>query len=383
MNSIDVTKINMDGLARTGPKAYIHLDRLNHNFSVIQNNAENCSIMCIVKTNAYGHGGVLVSKTLEKAGCKWFGVFTHEEGIELRDAGLDQNIFILCKLNKEALGAAVEYNFSLNLSSWDDFRLLEEYYSNNRILPKVHLKIDTGMTRLGFDFKDTDAVLDKIVNFKPLNCEGIYSHLATADEGDLRYAHTQLKRFQTILYKAEQKGVRFRYTHCSNSGALLTLPGSKFNMLRVGLLLYGVYPSDEAPHSIPVKPVMDYRGTVVELRKVDAGVSVSYGGIWTSKKDTQIGVVQSGFADGVPRPWFEKGTVGYRGKRYPLAGRICMDQLTVDFGNDDITIGEEVLFWGEDHGIQISIEEISKDILSTPYVIFTGLSKRVKRIPVS
>ena len=239
------------------------------------------------------------------------------------------------------------------------------------------------MTRLGFDFKDTDAVLDKIVNFKTLDCAGIYSHFATADEGDLGYAHTQLKRFQTIIQKAEQKGVRFRYTHCSNSGAILTLPESKFNMLRVGLLLYGVYPSDEVPRSIPVKPVMDFKGTIVEIRKIDAGIPVSYGGIWTSKKGTHIGVVQSGFADGVPRPWFENGTVGYRGKRYPLAGRICMDQFTVDFGNDDVGIGDEVLIWGEDHGIQIPIEEISKDILSTPYVIFTGLSNRVKRIPVS
>ena len=373
----------MDGLVQTGPKAYINVDRLNHNFSLIQNHAENCSIMCIVKANGYGHGGVLVSQALQKAGCKWFGVFTHEEGIELRNAGLNQNIFILCKLNKVALEAAVEYNFSLNLSSWDDFELLEQFYSKKQILPKAHLKIDTGMTRLGFDFKDTDAVLDKIVNFKALDCEGLYSHFSTADEGDLRYAHTQLKRFQTIIHKAEQKGIRFRYTHCSNSGALLTLPESKFNMLRVGLLLYGVYPSDKVPRSIPVKSVMDFKGTVVEIRKIDAGVPVSYGGIWTSKKDTHIGVVQSGFADGVPRPWFENGTVGYRGRRYPLAGRICMDQLTVDFGNDDVAIGDEVLFWGEDHGIQISIEEISKDILSTPYVIFTGLSNRVKRIPVS
>ena len=372
----------MDGMVQIGPKAYIRVDRLNHNFSVIQNLAEDCSIMCIVKTNAYGHGGVVISQALEKFGCKWFGVFTHEEGIELRNAGINQNIFILSKLNQVAIEAAVEYNFSLNLSSWKDFELLEQFYIKKQILPKVHLKIDTGMTRLGFDFKDTDVVLDKIANFNTLACEGIYSHFATADEGDLRYAHTQLKRFQTIIHKAEQKGINFRYTHCSNSGALLTLPESKFNMLRVGLLLYGVYPSDEVPRFVPVKPVMNFMGTIVEIRKINAGTSVSYGGIWTAEKDTHIGVVQSGFADGVPRPWFENGTVGYRGKRYPIAGRICMDQLTVDFGDDDITIGDDVLFWGEDNGIQISTEEISRDILSTPYVIFTGLSNRVKRVPI-
>ncbi len=370
-------------LTQTGPKAYIHLDRLEHNFSVIQKHAENCSLMCIVKTNAYGHGGVLVSKSLEIAGCEWLGVFTHEEGIELRNAGIDQKIFVLCKLNKEALETAVEFNFSLNLSGWDDFELLETYYKDYRILPKIHLKIDTGMTRLGFNLKDTHAVLDKISNFPALDCEGIYSHFATADEGDLSYAYTQLKRFQSIIQKAENKGIHFRYTHCSNSGALLTLPESQFNMLRVGLLLYGVYPSEEVPQSINVKPVMDFKGTVVEMRKVDAGTPVSYGGVWTSKKDTQIGVVQLGFADGVPRPWFENGTIGYRGKRYPIAGRICMDQMTVDFGDDPVTIGDEVLIWGEDEKNHISIEEISREISSTPYVIFTGLSSRVKRIPVS
>jgi alanine racemase len=372
----------MDGLSQTGPKAYIHLDRLNHNFSEIKNRADNCSLMCIVKTDAYGHGGVLVSKTLEGAGCQWFGVFTHEEGIELRNAGVNQNIFVLCKLNKEALEAAVEYKFSLNLSSWEDFGLLEQFYRKNQILPKVHLKIDTGMTRLGFDFKDTESVLEKILEFRPLDCEGIYSHFATADEGELTYAHTQLKRFQSIIQKAEKKGIQFRYIHCSNSGALLTLPKSRFNMLRVGLLLYGVYPSDEVPQTIPVKPVMDFKGIVVELRKIEAGTPVSYGGIWTSKKETHIGVVQAGFADGVPRPWFEKGSVGYNGKQYPVAGRICMDQLTVDFGNDPVIIGDEVLIWGEDEKTRISVEEISKEISSTPYVIFTGLGNRVKKIPV-
>jgi len=376
-------KFDVRSLSQTNPKAYIHLNRLRENYANIKKNAGNCTIMSIVKTNGYGHGGVLVSQILAEEGCNWFGVFTHEEGIELREAGIKQNIFILCKMNLEGIEAAIEHNLILNLSSWIDFQMLEWFYRKNQVLPKVHLKIDTGMTRLGFDLCDTEYVLEKIVTFKELDCQGVYSHFATADEGDLSYAHTQLERFKSILNTATQKGIQFKYKHFSNSGALLSLPDSQFNMLRVGLLLYGVYPSNEVPRTLKVKPVMNFKGTVVEIRKIKAGVPVSYGGVWTAKKETNIGIIQAGFADGVPRPWYENGYVEYNGKQYPIAGRICMDQMTVDFGDDTVAIGNEVNFWGGKTKSNVSIEEIAKSISSTPYVILTGLGSRVSRIPLS
>ena len=153
-------------------------------------------------------------------------------------------------------------------------------------------------------------------------------------------------------------------------------------MIRVGLLLYGVSPSNKIPKSISINPVMNFRGSIVSLRKIKRNTPVSYGGIWISKENTVIGVIQTGFADGLPRPWYEKGFVGYRGKYYSIAGRICMDQFMVDFGNDKVEIGDEVLMWGKDKKNKISVQEISDIISSTPYVIFTGLSSRVNRIGV-
>ncbi len=377
------SEISLDRLKQFGPKAYIHLDRLCHNYSEIQNHAKSCEIMSIVKTNAYGHGAVLISKALAKFGCKWFGVFTYEEGIELRKGGIKQNIFVLSKMNIDSIESAIEFKFSLNLSSWEDFSLLKNYYQKYKVLPKVHIKIDTGMSRLGFDFSDVEKVLDKISSFKELECEGVYSHFSTADEGDLGYAKTQLSRFQSMLDKAKKNEIFFRFIHCSNSGSLLNLPESQFNMFRVGLLLYGALPSKEVPTSLPIKPVMDFKGTIVSLRKVRGNTPVSYGGIWISTKETTIGVIQTGFADGLPRPWYEKGVVGYNGRYYPISGRICMDQFMVDFGDDTVQIGDDVLLWGDDGENKISVEKISDVICSTPYVVFTSLSERVKRIDIS
>jgi len=372
----------MSKLLESEPKAYIHVNRLQNNFLQIQKHSKMCNIMAIVKTNAYGHGAELVAQSLSKVGCEWFGVFTHEEGLVLRRDGIKKNIFILCKINEAAIHAAVHHNFTLNLSGWDDFTRLESYYKKYKDLPNVHLKIDTGMTRLGFNLDESEAVLDKIKSFKPLNCNGIYTHFSTADEGSLDYTHKQIKRFQSVINQAEKSGHSFQYKHCANSGGVLNIPELNFNMVRVGLLLYGAYPSDQVSKSIPVKPVMNFTGTVVDIRKINSGIPVSYGGIWTSSSSTQIGVIQAGFADGVPRPWNENGMVGFRGNQFPIAGRICMDQLMVDFGNEPVEIGDEVLFWGQDDRHEITVEEISRKIGLTPYVLFTNLSQRVKRIPI-
>jgi alanine racemase len=372
----------MSNFLDSGPKAYIHVDRLQTNFLEIQKQTKMCTIMAIVKTNAYGHGAELVAQSLSKVGCEWFGVFTHQEGIDLRRGGINKNIFILCKISEAAIHAAVHHDFTLNLSGWEDFTHLESYYQNYKKLPKVHLKIDTGMTRLGFKLDESEAVLDKIKSFEPLICNGIYTHFSTADEGNLDYTYSQIKRFQFVINQAENSGHSFQYKHCANSGGVLNIPDLDFNMVRVGLLMYGAYPSDQVSKSISVKPVMNFKGTVVELRKIKSGIPVSYGGIWTSTSDTQIGVVQAGFADGVPRPWNENGMVGLRGKQFPIAGRICMDQLMVDFGNEPIEIGDEVLFWGKEDEHEITVEDISEKIGLTPYVLFTNLSHRVKRIPI-
>ena len=363
-----------------GPKAIIHLDRLVHNYRIVKEKVGGRRIMAVVKANAYGHGAVECTKALASDGCDYFAVFTFEEAIELRDAGIAADIFVFSRLHPDILSDAVDRNITLNISHSDDLDSVIGFHAENGESPKVHLKIDTGMTRLGIAMDEAESVLLKLKDADGIRCEGIYSHYATADEGDLGYANMQLGQFNSILHSANALGLTFKIKHFSNSGSVLNIPESGFDAVRVGMLLYGAFPSDEVPADIDIKPVMEFRGPIVHVRRVAAGTQVSYGGVWTAEKDTNIGVIQTGFADGFPRPWYDGGSVSYHGKRYPIAGRVCMDQLMVDFGNEDVLVGEDVLFFGENVTDSLRVEEISDTIGSTPYVLLTAIQGRTERI---
>lgn len=363
-----------------GPKAYIHLDRLVHNYGIIKQHLGDAPIMAVVKANGYGHGAIPCAKALENVGCTFFAVFTFQEAVELRQAGINSDILVFSRMQKDILTESINQNIVLNMSGFDDFVLLKDVYNNIGKCPVFHLKVDTGMTRLGISYENVNDVLKQIVDEPYLRCEGLYSHFATADEGDLSYAQWQLDQFNHILSRAKEMGFHFKYRHFSNSGAALNLPNSKFDIVRVGMILYGAFPSDEVPSNIDIKPVMEFRGPIVDTRRVKAGTKVSYGCVWESKKETTIGVIQTGFSDGFPRSWYEGGYVIYRGKRHSITGRICMDQFMVDFGDEDVIIGDEVLLFGEGNGDSLHMEEIAQQINTTPYVLATSIHGRTERI---
>jgi len=363
-----------------GPKAIIHLDSLIHNYQLIKEKVQNKRIMAVVKANAYGHGAVPVAKALESVGVDWFGVFTPEEGIALRQGGVSGNILVFCRFNRQFLPKAMEWNLTLNITSEDDLMDLKEFHTATGSSPAVHVKIDTGMTRLGLPVEAVSSFFTLLKETPNVQCEGIYSHFATADEGDPEYAKHQLEQFEEVLKIAEQIGLTFEHVHLSNSGSVLNFPESSFTLVRVGLLLYGAFPSDEVPKDLSIEPVMEFTAPVVNLRKVKAGTLVSYGGVWSAPHDTVIGVVQVGFADGFPRSWYEEGCISLKGERYKIAGRVCMDQFTVDFFNANVKAGDEVLLFGKNKTDSILIEEISESIGSTPYVLFTAIGGRTKRI---
>ena len=363
-----------------GPKAYIHLDRLIHNYHEIHDQIGGSPMMCVVKANGYGHGSVACSNALLKEGCTFLAVFTFDEAMELRDAGIKTDIMIFSRMQKDFLEDAVANNITLNLSGVNDIALLEEFEKKYGTCPKFHLKVDTGMNRLGIPFKKASEVLQKISANPQLNCTGIYSHYATADEGDLSYAEWQLEQFKLVLSLADEMGIQFKYRHFSNSGTVINMPHTSYDIVRVGMLLYGAFPSDEVPTDMDIKPVMEFRGPIVSIRRVKAGTKVSYGGVWESEKDTTIAVIQTGFADGFPRAWYEGGYVTFKGKPYPIAGRICMDQFMVDFGDDRAEIGDEVLLFGENGKDSLHMEEIAQQINSTPYVLSTGIHGRTERV---
>lgn len=363
-----------------GPKAYIHLDWLVENYRLVRSRVGDKRIMAVVKADGYGHGAVECARILEKEGCDFFAVFTVAEGLELRQAGLQSDILIFSRLDSQLLHSAAENNLILNLAWPDDLDHTLNYLQKNGESPRFHLKVDTGMTRLGMPIEALTEVINRLKQNPGIRCEGIYSHLATADEGDLTFAEFQLKQFSSVLELADSLDYQFKYVHLSNSGAVLNLDQNPFNLVRVGMLLYGAYPSNEVPMELPIQPVMEYRAPVVTVRKVKAGTQISYGGVYSTKSDTTIGVIQCGFADGFPRPWYESGHVCWRGSRYKIAGRVCMDQFMVDFKGQSPGVGEEVLLFGKGGPDELRVEEIAAAIQTTPYVIFTGIHGRTQHI---
>lgn len=366
----------------TGPEAIVHLSALVYNYRQIKKRIGNRPLMAVVKANGYGHGAVEVAKTLEEVGAEYFAVFTVEEARELRQNGIRGQVFLFSRLHPAALEEAVTNDYTLNISWPEDLNHILDFIKRNNRSPRVHIKIDTGMSRLGIPVEDMNSVFSLLKEHPEIRIEGIYSHYATADEGDLRYAKYQLKQFENVLAAGLEYGINFKFVHFSNSGTVLNLPESYFDMIRVGMLLYGAYPSDEVPADLDLKPVMEFTGPIVTVRRVPKGTPVSYGGVYTTERETNIAVIQTGFADGFPRSWYKKGYVMYKGEKYPVAGRVCMDQLMVDFGDAKPSPGERVLFWGENSHGRIMAEEISQKIESTPYVLFTGIHGRTARIYV-
>ena len=360
-----------------GPKIHIDLQQLKKNYQLVKSEVGKIPIMATVKANAYGHGAVEVSKTLEEEGVRYLAVFTIDEGIELRDAGIKTDIFIYAKFDPTRIEEVSKYNFTLNISSFDDLQALKSYKGDSI---KVHLKIDTGMTRLGVPLEEAEDFLKEASQLNNIKVEGLYSHFATADEGDLSYAKSQLSSFNKVLEIAKKIDISPEFIHSSNSGAILNLKESRFNMVRTGMLLYGAFPSDEVPQELSIKPVMTFTAPVVEIRDVEAGTHISYGGVYTTQVKTRIAVVQAGFADGVPRPWYINGFVKFKNQNFKITGRICMDQLMIDIGSAEINYGDEVLIFGSnEHGI-IDVNHIAKEIDSTSYVLVTGIGIRPKRI---
>ncbi len=362
------------------PIAEIHLDRLVHNYRLIKNRAGKAEVLAVVKADGYGHGAVPISQALEKAGVNYFGVFTIGEALELRDADIKGEIIMFERLSNEAVSLAVEHAITVNVSWFGDLDFLAENFQKGGLVPKYHIKVDTGMTRLGIPYDEAASVTTRIVEGTGQKPEGVYTHLSTSDEGDLSFAYEQKKLFD-VTVKQIRKICSPDWVHIANSGALVNMPDSFYNMVRVGMLFYGADPSEEMINPLSIEPVMNFKGEIVLVRRVAAETPISYGALYRPKTDIMLAVVQVGFADGMPRPWFERGFVGWNGERYKIAGRICMDQFMVDFGESEPSEGDTVLIWGKDDENVIPIEEISRDIGLNPYTLFTAMSgNRVERI---
>ena len=358
----------------------VDLDALQANLAALrQHLGPQKKILAVLKANAYGHGLVPVAKLYQALGVHMLGVAYLEEGIRLRKQGITTPILVLGGIVGEQIPLFLRHDLTLTASSVDKLRAIDRAAEATGIRAKVHLKIDTGMERIGVHWFNAEGLVQASLKCQHVDVNGIYSHLANADEQDLSRARTQISRFESVIDIYRQAGVAPPLRHLGNSGAVLQLPDAHFDMVRPGLLLYGIAPSEHLQHIIPVRQALRWVSRVVYFKVVQAGEAVSYGSTWAPDTMTRIVTIPVGYGDGYMRAMTGSAEVLIAGKRYPVVGRICMDQVMVDIGWDSAYNGDEVVLLGAQGSEAIRAEELATWAQTIPYEVLTAINTRVPR----
>jgi alanine racemase len=358
----------------------IDLDRLTKNYSAIQKHVGDVIVMPILKANAYGHGLVEVGKHFSKIGVKYIGVAFLEEGLLLRESGIDSPILILGGILGTQVPEFIRHNLALTASSIEKLEQVDQVAESMGVTAKVHLKIDTGMERIGVHYYNAESLLEASLKCKHTMIEGIFSHFANADAADLTSAKLQLERFNQVIRFYEDRSLPMPLRHMANSGAVLQLPESHFDLVRPGIMLYGVYPTDEVNQSIEILPALSWTSRVVYFKVVKPNHPVSYGSTWQSDHMVRVVTVPVGYGDGYFRNMSGKAEVIIRGKRYPVVGTICMDQFMVNIEWDSAYNNDKVILVGENESERITIEDLAGWAGTVPYEILTNINTRVPRV---
>jgi alanine racemase len=374
-------------MVATGPTderrpTYVEVDLgvLAHNYQAIAAHVAPARVMPILKANAYGHGLTEVARTVERLGAPYVGVAYLEEGVRLRQHGVRLPVLVLGGIVGSQIPRFLEYDITLTASSVDKLRAIEEHAATAGRTATVHLKIDTGMERIGVHWYSAETLLAESLRCRHVHVEGIFTHFANADARDLSHARLQLERFQEVLSFYERRSLPPPLRHAANSGAILTLPESHLDLVRPGVLFYGALPSAEVPLVVPARPALRWVTRVVFFKVVKAGNPVSYGGEWVAPAPTRVVTLPVGYGDGYTRAMNGKAEVIIRGQRYPVVGRICMDQIMVSVGSDSAYNGDEVLLLGGQGEAAISIEEMAVWAGTIPHEILTSINTRVPRV---
>lgn len=381
MGLINEPTITSNGVVRP-TFVEVDLSRLTENLRMIRRHVKPARVMAILKANAYGHGLVEVARHLSRVGIDYLGVAFLEEGILLRERGIDVPILVLGGILGNQVPLFLDYDLTLTASSVEKLSQIEREARRRNVRARVHLKIDTGMERIGVHYYSAEELLEAVLRCQHCDVEGIYSHLANADAQDLTSARVQMERFTDVLETFAERGLRPPLRHIANSGAILQMPDSHLDMVRAGILLYGVYPSPETSQSVPVQPALSWRSHVVYFKVVKPGHAVSYGSTWQSDHMVRVVTVPVGYGDGYFRSLSNRSQVIIRGKRYPVIGRICMDQLMVNIEWETAYNGDEVVLLGEDGDASVSVDELAEWAGTIPYEILTNINTRVPRIYV-
>ena len=362
--------------------ARINMDNLRYNILKMKSLVKpDMKILAVIKADAYGHGAVEIAKRICDIS-DYYGVATIDEAIELRNAGITMPILIIGYTDPRDFEKLIEYDIAQAVYNVDECRMLSDIALKHNKKATVHVKVDTGMARIGFPVSDDGIQQACILKDMPgLEIEGIFSHYAKSDEEDKTSAYEQKEKFLYFIDEMKKNGVTFAIKHIDNSAGTMEMEDNEFDMVRLGIVTYGLYPSEEVDKSVIIKPVMSLVAHVAHVKTLPEGVGIGYGWTYVTSKETRVATVTIGYADGYPRSQSNIGRVIIGGQYAPVIGRVCMDQIMVDVTDiPDVKVEDEVILIGGAEDKYISVEEVAAPAASFNYELVCNISRRVPRV---
>lgn len=361
--------------------AEVDLDNIRHNLSQIGDMArsKNAELMAVVKDDAYGHGLAKVTQLAEEAHVKMLGVATIEEAIKVREVTQKVPTLVLGCILPDQAEYVVKHNITQTVCDVEVCKELSKCAEAMRIDAKVHVKVDTGMGRIGVMFDDVSNFVERIINLPRLKIHGIFTHLSVADS-DPDFTHLQIDRFKIAIGTLKKFNIQAT-RHVANSSAILSFPNAFFDMVRPGIAIYGVYPNDRLGSSLGLKPALSVKTRIVHIKELPPGWSISYGRTFITTRNTRIATLPVGYGHGYNRKLSNRGEVLIRGKRCPIIGTVCMDQTMCDITHvPEAKVGDEVVLIGKQLDQEITVQEIAKLSETIPYEVLCNIGKGVHKV---
>ncbi len=371
-------------------KAHINLDAISNNIQVLKHiMKKKVKFMAVVKADAYGHGAVKIAQKALQSGADTLGVARFDEAVEIREAGITAPLLVFGYIYPAQAVFADKLDVTTTIYNYEMAKALSQAAHNQGVKIKTHLKIDTGMGRVGMSSHNLKVTpnkiipdIQKIMSLPGIETQGIYTHLAAADHKERTYTILQLERFYSLLDDLKKESIEFKTCHAANSAGILEYPDSHHDMVRAGISLYGLYPSNEVDTSrVKLVPAMTLKSIITSVRKVPQGFKISYGMTHETKQDTVLASVPIGYADGFSRLFSSKGCMLVKGEKAPIVGRVCMDQTIIDVGHiPEVQVEDEVVLIGRQADKVIGADELAYTINTINYEIVSSLTSRIKRV---
>tara|TARA_Y100000996_G_scaffold7652_1_gene6489 strand:+ start:7865 stop:8965 length:1101 start_codon:yes stop_codon:yes gene_type:complete len=358
------------------PIAIINMSYLKHNLNYLQSLSEKSELYPVIKANAYGHGFVEIAKEINKTNIKGVCIATINELHKLINLKLDYSILHLGQISFSDLSLYENDNVIATINSMDDLNKISLFYKSTKAL-RVHIKIDTGMTRMGCIIDEFNDIFKKCINMKNIRLEGIYSHLAYSDNINEKSNRDQIHLFDNIVHKVRKKNIQNIKFHILNSGGLLNYGDYKYDLIRTGICMYGISPL--GIHNDNLKPVMEFKAPVILKKYIKRGTMVGYANSFKAVSDMEVAIIQCGYGDGVPFEYSNTGFVYFDNSKIPIIGRVSMDLISVDISSVNIKVNDYVTLWGSTLDPNSRLEYIAKSFNNIPYTFITGITERVEK----